>query len=118
MGILTLKRGDVYLVDFDPAIGAEINKTRPAIVLQNDVANRYGGVTIVTAITSFRAGRPYPTKVEIPAGDGGLDKDSTAMLNQLRTVDKKRLQKKLGVLSSFTMQRVDVALQVSLGLVR
>ena len=115
--ILEPKRGEVYVVDFDPAVGAEIKKTRPAVVLQNNVANKYGVVTIVAAITSFRGDRFYPTKIKVVEGEAGLDKDSAVMLNQLRTVDKTRLGKKLGMLDADTMGKVDLALQISLGLV-
>ena len=112
------KRGEIYLVNFDPATGAEIRKTRPALILQNDIANRYSSVTIVAAITSFsdKDGKTYPTEVFIGVSEGGLDNDSVALLNQIRTIDKRRLVKKLGVLKDKTMARIDKAIQISLGL--
>ena len=112
------KRGEIYLVNFDPAIGAEIKKTRPALILQNDIANRYSSVTIVAAITSFsnKDGKTYPTEVFISGSEGGLDNDSVALLNQIRTIDKGRLVKKLGVLKDKTMAKIDKAVQISLGL--
>lgn len=111
------KRGEIYLVNFDPAIGAEIKKTRPALILQNDIANRYSSVTIVAAITSFsdKDGKIYPTEVFIGDSEGGLDNDSVALLNQIRTMDKRRLVKKLGILKDKTMAQVDKAIQISLG---
>jgi|SRR3989344_1475831 len=109
------KRGDVYLVKFDPTVGAEIKKTRPAVILQNDIANKHSSLTIIAAITSFDGGRLYPTDVHIPKGTG-LDKESVILLNQVRTIDKTRLIKKLGVLDKETMRRVDIALIVSLAL--
>ena len=110
------KRGEIYLVNFDPAIGAEIRKIRPALILQNDIANRYSPITIVAAITSFSSGdgKTYPTEVFIGVSDGGLDNDSVALLNQIRTIDKRRLVKKLGVLKDKTMAQIDKAIQISL----
>ena len=110
------KRGEIYLVNFDPATGAEIRKTRPALILQNDIANRYSPITIVAAITSFSSGdgKTYPTEVFIGVSDGGLDNDSVALLNQIRTIDKRRLVKKLGVLKDKTMAWIDKAVQISL----
>jgi len=110
------KQGEIYLVNFDPAIGAEIKKTRPALILQNDIANRYSSVTIVAAITSFsdKDGKMYSTEVFIGDSEGGLDNDSVALLNQIRTIDKRRLVKKLGVLKDKTMAQIDKAVQISL----
>ena len=110
------KRGEIYLVNFDPSIGAEIKKTRPALILQNDTANRYSSVTIVATITSFsdKDGKTYPTEVFIDVSEGGLNNDSVALLNQIRTIDKRRLVKKLGVLKDKTMAWIDKAVQISL----
>lgn len=112
------KRGEIYLVNFDPAIGAEIKKTRPALILQNDIANRYSSVTIVAAITSFsdKDGKTYPTEVFIADSESRLNNNSVALLNQIRTIDKRRLVKKLGVLKEKTMVQIDKAIQISLGL--
>jgi mRNA interferase MazF len=111
------KRGEVYLVSFDPTIGAEIKKTRPALVIQNDVGNRYSPVTIVAAISSKVGDTRYPTEVLIPSSEGGLREPSVVMLNQIRSVDKRRLIARLGRLSPDRMALVDQALLVSLGLV-
>lgn len=112
------KRGEIYLVNFDPAIGAKIKKTRPALILQNDIANRYSSVTIVAAITSFsdKDGKTYPTEVFIGDSEGGLNNNSVTLLNQIRTIDNGRLVKKLGVLKDKTMAQIDKAIQISLGL--
>ena len=112
------RRGDIFLVNFDPTIGAEIKKTRPALVLQNDIGNRYSPVTIVAAISSFEGGKVYPTEVPIGAGEGGLDRQSVILLNQIRTVDKERLVRKLGALDEDAIARVDAAILISLGLAR
>ena len=113
---LTPRRGDVFLVAFDPAQGAEIQKTRPALVLQNDIGNQRSPVTIVAAITSNVA-RRGPTNILVTAREGGLTVDSIVLLNQIRTIDKGRLGKRLGMLSVFTMRQIDRALMISLGLI-
>lgn len=112
------KRGEVYLVNFDPTIGAEIKKTRPALVLQNDVANRWSPITIVAAITSQFDEPLYPTEVHVKTPEGGLNVDSVVLLNQIRSIDKGRLVRRLGTLKRDTMARVDRALVVSVGLVK
>ena len=110
------KRGEVYLVSLDPTVGAEIRKTRPALVLQNNVANRHSPVTIVAAITSRFEKPLYPTEVLLPAGEGGLEVNSVVLLNQVRTVDRLRLIQRLGTLKPETMKRVNQALRISMGL--
>ena len=112
------KRGEVYLVNFEPTIGAEIKKTRPALILQNDVSNQYSPITVVAAITSQWAEPLYPTEVLIILPEGGLELDSVVLLNQIRSIDKQRLIKRLGNLKSETMEQVDTAIQISLGLVK
>lgn len=112
------RRGDIYLVNFDPTIGAEIKKTRPAIIVQNDIANRHSPITIVAAITSQFNEPLYPTEVHIKAPEGGLTSDSVALLNQIRSIDKRRLVKRVGVVRSETMEGVDRAIQISLGIVK
>lgn len=112
------RRGEVYLVSFDPTVGAEIKKTRPAVVVQNDIANRWSPITIVAAVTSTSDdGRTYPTQVAVRAPAGGLRTDSTILLNQLRSVDRARLVRRMGMLNAETMVAVDRALLLSLGLV-
>jgi mRNA interferase MazF len=111
------RRGEVYLVAFDPTLGAEIKKTRPALVLQNDIANRHSPITVVAAISSQFEGRLYPTEVLLSKPEGGLRTDSVVLLNQIRSVDKRRLVRRLGTLKPSTMRAVDRALGISLGLV-
>lgn len=113
---MTPKRGEVYLVNFDPTIGSEIKKTRPAVIIQNNISNKHSTVTIVAAITSSDGSTPYPNEVFVKSGEGGLDKDSFVLLNQVRTVDGVRLIKKLGVLKAQTIGSVDRAIEISLGL--
>lgn len=111
------RRGEVYLVNFDPVIGAEIRKTRPALILQNDIANRHSPLTIVSAITSQFDEQLYPTEVFLKAGEGGTTKDCVVLLNQIRSIDKRRLVLRLGKIGSEPMLRVNRSLQISLGLV-
>jgi mRNA interferase MazF len=111
------RRGDVYLVNFDPTIGAEVKKTRPAVVIQNDIGNRWSPITIVAAMTSRFEDPLYPTEVLVKASEGGLAADSVVLLNQLRSVDKARLGRRLGALKAQTVREVDRALLLSLGLV-
>ena len=113
---VTPRRGEVYLVSFDPTLGAEIQKTRPALIVQNDVGNQYGPLTIVAAITSnvLRSG---PATVRVDAGEGGLTVRSVILLSQIRTIDKQRLRKRLGTLRADTMKRVDQAIMISLALI-
>ena len=112
------RRGDIYLVNFDPTLGAEIRKTRPALILQNDIGNKFSPVTIVAAISSKFEEPLYPTEVLISAKAlTGLTVDSVVLLNQIRTIDKKRLVKQLGTLSAAEMEEVNQALRISLALV-
>jgi mRNA interferase MazF len=103
-------------VALDPTLGAEIRKTRPGLILQNDEANRYSPVTIVAAITAQFEEPLYPTEVLVESPEGGLSVDSVVLLNQIRSVDRQRLVRRLGRLSPDTMHDVGRALAVSLGL--
>jgi len=115
--VVQVRRGEVYLVSLDPTLGAEIRKTRPAVVVQNDLANRRSPITIVAAVSSQFEERLYPTEVFVRALEGGLTADSVVLLNQIRSVDKGRLARRLGVLKAETMREIDAALLLSLGLV-
>jgi mRNA interferase MazF len=112
------RRGEIYLVSFDPTVGREIKKTRPALVIQNNFGNRYGDLTIVAALTSRISSVPYPVEVLVqPSKANGLQVPSAILLVQVRTVDKQRLIKRLGAVDPSTMQRVDEAILISLGLI-
>jgi mRNA interferase MazF len=116
--ITSLYRGEVYLVSFDPTVGHEIKKTRPALVIQNDVGNRFSPLTIVAAITSKISAVLYPVEVVVqPSKTNGLEATSAIRLDQIRTVDKQRLIKRLGSVDPVVMRNVDEAVQISLGLV-
>jgi mRNA interferase MazF len=109
-----LRRGDIWLVNFNPTQGSEQRGIRPALIIQNDVGNEVSPVTIVAAISSVT--KTYPINVEIKPSESGLEKDSVVKLNQIRTIDKKRLIKRLGRLDSSKMKAVNSALMLSLGL--
>jgi mRNA interferase MazF len=113
-----VRRGEIYLVTFDPARGSELKKTRPGIVIQNDHSNLTSPNTILAGITSKVGTRLYPTDVLIPAGEGGLTLDSVVKLDQVRTVDKARLLKRLGAVSPATLRKIDRALLASFGLIQ
>ena len=111
------KRGEVWLVNFDTTVGSEIKKTRPALILQNDVGNRFSAVTIVAALSSYPGGELYPTEVMVSPPEGGLEKQSVVMLNQILTVDQKRLVARIGTVKTQTVRAAENALLISLGFV-
>jgi mRNA interferase MazF len=111
-------RGDLYLVEFDPARGHEIQKTRPALVIQNNIGNQHSPVTIVAAITSKLSATPYPVEVVVaPTKGNGLSVPSAIQLSQIRSVDRERLVRRLGALDAAAMRKVDRAIKISLALV-
>jgi mRNA interferase MazF len=111
------RRGEIYLVSFDPAVGSEIQKTRPALILQNDIANRHSPITIVAALTSQFEEPLYPTEVLITPPEGRLTVSSVVLLNQIRSIDRRRLVRRLGTVPQETLERVNRAMQLSLGLI-
>jgi mRNA interferase MazF len=110
------KRGEIYLVNLDPTIGSEIKKTRPCLIIQNDIGNQYSPTTIIAPITSGEQAI-YPVEVEIKNREGGLDNDSLILLNQIRSVDQKRLVKRIGRVNQSIIKKVDQAIMISLGLI-
>jgi mRNA interferase MazF len=105
-------------VEFDPSRGHEIQKTRPAVIIQNDIGNRHSPVTIVAAITSKLSPVPHPVEVPVaPAKSNGLLLPSAIQLSQIRSVERERLAKRLGALDAATLRRVDEAIKISLGLI-
>ena len=111
------RRGEIYLVGFDPTVGHEIQKTRPAVVIQNDISNQHSPITVVAAISSQFSDPPFPREAVIEPEESGLPKRSAVIVNQIRSVDRQRLQKRLGRLSGPSMERVDEAIRISLGLI-
>ncbi len=111
------RRGEIYLVRFNPTVGHEIRKSRPAVIIQNDLSNRYSPITIVAAISSQFSEPPFPREIIIEPEESGLSKRSAVIANQIRSVDRERLIRRLGQLSATSLRRVDEALKISLGLV-
>ena len=111
------KRGDIWLANLEPVTGSEQGRTRPVLIIQNDIANEYSPVVIIAALTTTVGAQRYPTEVHVNAPEGGLRRDSVILLNQLRTIDKRRLIKRWGRLSPKTLQQLDEALRISLALV-
>jgi mRNA interferase MazF len=107
----SIKRGDIFLVNFDPTIRSEVQKTRPALVVSNDISNTHSPIVSIAPISSSVT-RIFSFEVEIPAGFGGLKVRSKIMVNQTRAVDKIRLTKKLGHLPPDIMAKVDRALKL------
>lgn len=110
-------RGEIWLVNFDPTIGAEIKKTRPALIIQNDVSNKHSPITIVAAITSKYDEKLYPTEVFIAENEAGLTQDSVVLLNQIRSIDRRRLIKRIGQINEKTLKKIDLAIKISLALI-
>ena len=113
------KRGEIYLTALDPTLGREIQKTRPALIIQNDVSNRLSDISIVAPITSTVRFPLNPVHVLLAADQNtGLAITSVALLNQVRAVDRLRFIERLGVIDEQTQERIDEAIKVSLGLIR
>ena len=113
---MNIKRGEIYYADLSPVIGSEQGGVRPVLIVQNDVGNRYSPTVIAAAITSQRDKTNLPTHIRVHADDCGLAKDSIVLLEQVRTIDKRRLKERMGALDIGSMDMVDKALSVSFGL--
>ncbi len=111
-----IKRGDIYYADLSPVVGSEQGGVRPVLIVQNDVGNKYSPTVIAAAITSRLNKNKLPTHIDVDATRYGLAKDSIILLEQIRTLDKKRLREHMGHLDEGSMDRVDRALTVSFGL--
>ncbi len=109
--MVSIKRGEIFLVNFDPTVGAEVKKTRPALVVSNDISNTHSPLVSISPITS-NVTKVYSFEVEIPPRTGGLQTRSKAMVNQTRAVDKIRLIRKMGSLPPQIMTDVDRALKL------
>ena len=111
-----MRRGDVVLIRLAPARGSEQSGIRPAVIIQNDIANRFSPTTIIAPITSRRFSKEFPTNVNLSRADSKLKKDSTALLNQITTIDKSRIIKRISALSADIMKKIDLAIKASLDL--
>lgn len=115
---MAIKRGDVFFADLSPVVGSEQGGTRPVLVIQNDIGNRFSPTVIIAAITAQIQKAKLPTHVEIDAERYHFERDSVILLEQVRTIDKSRLTDKITQLDEFLMEQVDQALEVSFGLVK
>ena len=114
---MIVKRGDVFYADLSPVVGSEQGGVRPVLVVQNDIGNKYSPTIIVAAITSQINKAKLPTHVEISAPEYGLPRDSVVLMEQVRTIDKKRLREKIGRFNDEMMAKVYECLKISLGLI-
>ncbi|MBQ4207597.1 MAG: type II toxin-antitoxin system PemK/MazF family toxin [Clostridia bacterium] len=113
---MTVKRGDIFFADLRPVVGSEQGGIRPVLIVQNDVGNQFSPTVIAAAITSRTDKTPLPTHILVDAKNSGLQKDSVVLLEQVRTLDKRRLRTRMGALNESDMARIDSAIYVSLGL--
>ena len=112
----TVRRGDIFYADLSPVVGSEQGGTRPVLIVQNDTGNRHSPTVIAAAITSQTGKARLPTHINIPGGSVGLTKDSVILLEQVRTIDKRRLREHMGRLDDKNMALVDDAIAISFGL--
>ena len=110
------RRGEIYYADLNPIRGHEQGGRRPVLIIQNDVGNQFSPITIVAPLTTSFSSRVYPTEVRVTAGVGGLSEASAVLLNQIKAVDKARLETRIGQFDARTMRQVDEAIKISLGL--
>ena len=113
---MNVRRGDIYYADLSPVVGSEQGGVRPVLIIQNDVGNKFSPTVIAAAITSQHDKADLPTHIEVDAQGSGLIKDSVVLLEQVRTLDKRRLREKMGRLDDGVMKQVDTAIAVSFGL--
>ncbi len=113
---MNIRRGDIYYADLSPVVGSEQGGLRPVLIVQNDMGNKYSPTVIAAAITSRMSKAKLPTHIDIYAGNVGLARDSVILLEQIRTIDKRRLKEKMGHLDERTMDHVNTAISISFGL--
>ena len=113
---MIVKRGDIFYADLSPVVGSELGGIRPVLVIQNDVGNKYSPTVIVAAITSQINKAKMPTHIELSGDVYGLSKDSVVLMEQIRTIDKKRLKERIGHMDEENTKDIDEALRISFGL--
>ncbi|KKP91777.1 MAG: hypothetical protein UR98_C0040G0039 [Parcubacteria group bacterium GW2011_GWA1_36_12] len=113
---MNIKKGEIYLVNLAPVRSSEQGGIRPCLIIQNDISNSTSPLTIVAAITSRIKSKKFITNVFLPKESSGLDMESVILLNQIKTIDKRRIIKKIGILDIELMKKVDFALKISLGI--
>ncbi len=112
---MELKRGEVYYADLSPVVGSEQGGIRPVLIIQNDIGNKFSPTIIIAAITSVLSKAKIPTHVELSSNEYNLPKDSVILLEQIRTIDKKRIKEKITSLKDLKMKEVNRAILISLG---
>jgi mRNA interferase MazF len=113
---MTVKRGEIYYADLSPVVGSEQGGVRPVLIVQNDVGNKFSPTVIAAAITSQKEKSRLPTHIELPSVECGLSRDSVVLLEQIRTIDKRRLKERMGLLDDSAMSEINKALSISFGL--
>jgi len=113
---MKIKRGEIVLANLEPVAGSEQGGIRPVLIIQNDISNEYSPITIIAPITTKIYEKNYSTNVFVESKDSKLSKDSTILLNQIRTIDKSRIKKKISILDEGIMNEVNMAIKTSLGL--
>ncbi|HEX3025954.1 MAG TPA: type II toxin-antitoxin system PemK/MazF family toxin [Clostridia bacterium] len=113
---MTVHRGDIYYADLSPVVGSEQGGVRPVLIVQNNIGNKYSPTVIAAAITSQTGKTNLPTHIRLNAEKCGLSKDSVVLLEQIRTLDKKRLKERMGSADNLSMRMVNEALSISFGL--
>ena len=116
MKALNIRRGDIYYADLSPVVGSEQGGIRPVLIVQNNIGNRFSPTVIAAAITSCQSKANLPTHIPLNSGTSGLAKDSVVLLEQVRTIDKRRLKEKMGAIDQSAMNAVDNAISISFGL--
>lgn len=111
---MEIRRGDIFLVSLDPVKGSEQGKTRPCLIIQNNEGNKYSPTTIIAPLTTKHFEKEYPTNVRVSPEDSGLPEESTVLLNQIKTIDKTRIIRKLGRLNDLLMKKANLAIKISL----
>lgn len=114
---MEINRGDIYYADLSPVVGSEQGGVRPVLVIQNDIGNKFSPTVIIAAITSQLSKAKLPTHIELKKEKYNLVKDSVVLLEQIRTLDKRRLQNRISTIDKSTMHEIDVAMMISLGIV-
>lgn len=116
VNIVNIRRGDIYYADLSPVVGSEQGGIRPVLIVQNDVGNKFSPTVIAAAITSQQSKANLPTHIAIDTTGSGLAKDSVVLLEQIRTIDKKRLREKMGSVDNGYMDKINKAISISFGL--
>jgi mRNA interferase MazF len=114
--MVEVKKGDIVIANLEPVKGSEQGGVRPCLIIQNNISNKYSPTTIISAITSKKFSKQFPTNVELKKDHFKLDKESTILLNQIRTIDKNRIIKKISSLDEHNLMKVDIAIKISLDL--